>query len=598
MSGSTGQVQRLNVIAQDQIVGNTIGVLVDQGASYNTIGGKAPGAGNVVSGNTIGIDITDAGTSGNLVAGNLIGTDAGNTEAMPNTGAGVKIENGASRNKIGIEGAGNVIAFNQGSGGLVLDTSALGNTVRFNQFFGNVGPGIVETSLGGPDPFPNSPVLSVSMSPNAITGTFSGTASKTYTLDFFANPVGDSPARPQGRDYLGSIKVLTDGTGDSVFSFYFTPIVGEPVVTATATDTAGNTSPLSSPVDSALITTPLSLKGIAAIPFQGSVASFTGDVGATASDFTATIIWGDQSTSSGTVVPGPGGFVVSGTHTYAQSATNLPITVTIVDARDLTQFLAHSLIDVAPSPLQAFAQTASFTEGTAASRVVASFTDSLPGSFAGQFTAVIDWGDNQASAGTISADGAGFDVTGTHTYIQAGTGTYSITVMILDAATGATVNASSTAQVALVPLTLQGLNFAVTGNKNFTGVVATLSDGDPRIDPTFYTATITWDDNTTSTGTISGSNPFTISASHTFSSFTSTHLITVTVTDALGRTASVVDRVVDPPAPARQGSRHAHQSRHAVQVRRLALGRFPAYLHRDKLSMGLIAHSPAKDSSG
>ena len=192
---------------------------------------------------------------------------------------------------------------------------------------------------------------------------------------------------------------------------------------------AGNTSPLSSPVDSALITTPLSLKGIAAIPFQDAVASFTADVGATASDFTATIVWGDQSTSSGTVVPGPGGFVVSGSHNYAQSATNLPIMATIVDARDLTQVVAHSLIDVAPSPLQAFTQTPSFTEGTAASRVVATFTDSLPGSFAGQFTAAIGWGDNQTSAGTISADGAGFDVTGTHTYIQAGTGTYSIVVL-------------------------------------------------------------------------------------------------------------------------------------------------------------------------
>ena len=375
---------------------------------------------------------------------------------MPNTGAGVKIENGASRNKVGIDGAGNVIAFNQGSGGVVLDTSALGDTVRFNQFFGNVGPGIVETSLGGPLPFPNSPILTASMFASAITGTFSGNASTAYTLDFYANPVGDSPERPQGRDYLGSIKVLTDGTGDSVFSFYFTAIVGEPVVTATATDTAGNTSPLSSPVDSALITTPLSLKGIAAIPFQGSVASFTGDVGATASDFTATIIWGDQSTSSGTVIPGPGGFVVSGSHTYSQSATNLPITVTIVDSRDLTQIIAHSLIDVAPSPLQALAQTVSFTEGTAASRVVATFTDASPGSFAGQFTAVVAWGDNQTSAGTISADGAGFDVTGTHTYIQAGTGTYSITVVIQDAATGATVKAISTAQVGLVPLTLQG----------------------------------------------------------------------------------------------------------------------------------------------
>ena len=51
------------------------GVLVDAGASSNTIGGPVGGGRNVISGNAEGVLITDAATTGNLVAGNLIGTD-------------------------------------------------------------------------------------------------------------------------------------------------------------------------------------------------------------------------------------------------------------------------------------------------------------------------------------------------------------------------------------------------------------------------------------------------------------------------------------------------------------------------------------------
>ena len=46
------------------------------GATGNTIGGTASGAGNVISGNPgDGVEITGSGTTGNLVAGNLVGTE-------------------------------------------------------------------------------------------------------------------------------------------------------------------------------------------------------------------------------------------------------------------------------------------------------------------------------------------------------------------------------------------------------------------------------------------------------------------------------------------------------------------------------------------
>ena len=120
---------------------------------------------------------------------------------------------------------------------------------------------------------------------------------------------------------------------------------------------------------------------------------------------------------------------------------------------------------------------------------------------------------------------------------------------IRDSVNGATVTANSTATVDPVPITIQTRQFAVTGKKRFSGTVATFTDGDPRIDPTFYTATINWGDGSpNSTGAISGANPFTVTASHTFPTFQNTDLVTITITDKNGRTATGVDRVVDPPA--------------------------------------------------
>src|SRR5205085_10247285 len=61
------------------------------------------------------------------------------------------------------------------------------------------------------------------------------------------------------------------------------------------------------------------LRAAERIPFSGAVATFTNTfAGNTAADFTATIDWGDGTSSAGTVTDdGAGNYTVSGTHTYA-----------------------------------------------------------------------------------------------------------------------------------------------------------------------------------------------------------------------------------------------------------------------------------------
>src|SRR5207253_582361 len=109
---STGNVVQGNYIGTDvtgtRALGNQ-GHGIDLGAPNNTIGGPAPRAGNLISGNKVnGIDMTasiftgpplDSGPgvpAGNLIQGNSIGTDVTGTVALGNGGAGINLANGGA----------------------------------------------------------------------------------------------------------------------------------------------------------------------------------------------------------------------------------------------------------------------------------------------------------------------------------------------------------------------------------------------------------------------------------------------------------------------------------------------------------------------
>ncbi len=114
-------------------------------ASGNLIGGTAPGAGNVLSGNGsrgIEIDTSQGTATDNLVQGNDIGTNQGGTAAVPNAGDGVflggvlqngTVVNAPADNTIGgtDPGARNIIAGNT-IDGVRLTNGALRNEVEGN----------------------------------------------------------------------------------------------------------------------------------------------------------------------------------------------------------------------------------------------------------------------------------------------------------------------------------------------------------------------------------------------------------------------------------------------------------------------------------
>jgi hypothetical protein len=116
-------------------LGNTEGIELLAGASGNTVGGTTPGAGNVISGNSDeGVDITGSNTSGNVVEGNYVGTDASGRVPLANFD-GIALS--GTGNTIGgtAPGAGNVISGNVRIGvamGFAFNDVVEGNLIGVN----------------------------------------------------------------------------------------------------------------------------------------------------------------------------------------------------------------------------------------------------------------------------------------------------------------------------------------------------------------------------------------------------------------------------------------------------------------------------------
>jgi IPT/TIG domain len=129
----------------------------------------------------------------------------------------------------------------------------------------------------------------------------------------------------------GSLNSLGQATGTHT---YVDEGVYHAVINYKNSDGASLSAPFDVKVgDASLTASPVNFTALAGTQFKGSVATFTdANPGGTVSDFSATINWGDgSSASAGTVTAAPsGGFVVTGTHTYA-SIGSFTTTVSISD---------------------------------------------------------------------------------------------------------------------------------------------------------------------------------------------------------------------------------------------------------------------------
>lgn len=233
----------LNAAGTASVPNTWSGVEMHDGAQFNVIGGGA-GARNFISGNgNYGVYLHNTTCAANLVQSNTIGMNAAGN-AQPNTWAGVAMFDSAQSNQVGgiTIGSANLIADNLLDGVQLSDATTTNNSVRGNSIFGNGGVGIGVYS--GANNFQASPMLTTAVltTNTVVSGSLTSVASTTFHLDFYANP---SP-QTQARTYLGARDVTTGAGGTVGFSANLAAIVPEgQIITATATDPSGNTSPLS-----------------------------------------------------------------------------------------------------------------------------------------------------------------------------------------------------------------------------------------------------------------------------------------------------------------------------------------------------------------
>jgi hypothetical protein len=258
-------------------------------------------------------------------------------------------------------------------------------------------------------------------------------------------------------------------------------------------------------------------------PFSGTLATFS-DPGSPdpAADFTATVDWGDGTTTTGTVTGAGGNFTVSGSHTYVDELVGGAINVTVSepDANFTIGPVADALTVGEGDNPSGTGATITPTEGLAFSGAVATFTDTgYPANIPADFTATIDWGDGTTTTtGTVTGAGGSFTVSGSHTYLEENTFTTKVTLN--DNAPGTASNlASGTAMVADAPLVASGnfIHIAVENSASPPQVVATFVDlGGPEAVGN-YSADIAWGDGSTSGGMIVALNGvFAVVGSHTY----------------------------------------------------------------------------------
>jgi hypothetical protein len=247
-------------IARNNVIGGSepgAGNIISSGR-----GGSGADGGNGV---TLG---TNVNSTGNVLKGNFIGTNAAGSGTLVNYLHGVAV--GGSNNTVGgtAPGEGNVIAFSGLDGIVCAAAGARSNSFRGNSIYANgrfahssgasIGidlgtsgptPNDVGDGDTGPNNLQNFPVItSVIAGDNSVIvkGTLNSAAGTSFSLDFYAHSVCNALSYGEGERPIGSAVVTTDAAGNANFELTFaSSIPANQVLTATATDPSGNTSEFS-----------------------------------------------------------------------------------------------------------------------------------------------------------------------------------------------------------------------------------------------------------------------------------------------------------------------------------------------------------------
>jgi len=291
-NGNWGVVLSDSGSMQNTVIGNYIGTNASGTAAlpngggisvwgtggFNRIGGTRPGEGNLISGNNWnGVSVGGVTPRDVVIIGNTIGTDVNGNPTLGN-GCGINLYESVKHNFVGgaTSAEANTIRGNDGTGVQISQAGTKRNWIAGNLISGNSCQGIfisdyaANNYIAKNDITDNNPGIEVSqgtfntLRANAVTGnqttgiqlgnggnqmraapvitfcskrTVLGTACTACLVDVF------SDTNDQGAIYEGS--AMTDSSG--AFTFSAGAAMSGPKITATATDSPGNSSGFSAP---------------------------------------------------------------------------------------------------------------------------------------------------------------------------------------------------------------------------------------------------------------------------------------------------------------------------------------------------------------
>lgn len=262
---------------------NYIGTMADgSGSLFNGQGIECAGNNptidtNVISGSRYGVALSNV--NGGKIINNIMGLNATQSTVIAN-GDALVLTN-SSNLRIGDNlgnPAPNVIAGSNFTGISIIGNSSTGNMLRQNSIYDNGGlgidlggDGVTQNDSGDPDfanNYQNFPVI------NNVTTTINGNLnsfpSRTYRLEFFSSITADATGYGEGRTFLTSLNVTTDGSGNASFSVANPQPLGS-YISATATDLTTNDTSEFSPWKQTLTPTAVKFAGAQAKAFDKGV---------------------------------------------------------------------------------------------------------------------------------------------------------------------------------------------------------------------------------------------------------------------------------------------------------------------------------------
>ena len=600
-AGSSGNTVSNSTLAQvmlstdshgNSFVHNTIASMTSQGLSdnngqdsfsSNTFTGAVVINGNQTTattdsfvGNTFTVSNADALTlnnaSGTTIQGNTFSESSDFANAVAIHNSDNVLVSGNQVTTTGNMGTG-IYAFADGTGSTSVNIT--GNTLRTGNGFGLYlakwdTTANFEASVQGND-LRNSAMGVTVFGDNVSAGNVdlgggsTRFGSSTGMNDFTTDTTAD--ANDYAIGLFGTNATFTVSAKNNLFSVADPMMV---VVDGTHTPVAGGTGvvlatafvPPPPPVET-ITESGVNVSGTQNSAISATVATFTDNFAHAAGDFTATINWGDGTSSTGTVTQVNGGFAVIGTHTYS-GAGSFTFTVSVSSNSGATA-TAQGMASVAAQPVEVLSETANNLSGIQTglvSGIVATFSSTFA-HVAGDFTATISWGDGTTSMGIVSArsaaDGGGFAVMASHSWASAGNFTFTVSI---SSNTGKSISAQATAAITARVLTVQGLNFTLDKKQTLNGAVAKFTDNLPGTTASSYVASVAWSDGMTTTATVTknADGSFSINTSRGFTAagvvvasvsvgtsdglFSGTASLTGTITNSNGKVPGPKDKTL------------------------------------------------------